>query len=118
MISFPLIPGNIFVTYSVDTALEMVPFVDFLTKQGFRPAVSDLVELFQWTVVCYCLFLYLLIVDRARGQFHLLSFFYILNVMAALVLFSQIDLFDNQIRRMDINKWMDSYLKDVRKFTR
>ncbi|KAK0136062.1 Adapter protein CIKS [Merluccius polli] len=39
----------------------MVPFAEFLTKQGFRPAI---------------------------------------------------DIFDNPIRRMDINKWMDSYLKD------
>ncbi|XP_022056797.1 uncharacterized protein LOC110955924 [Acanthochromis polyacanthus] len=52
---------NIFITYSSDVSSEMVPFVDFLTKQGFRPAM---------------------------------------------------DLFDSPIRRMDINHWKDSYLKD------
>ncbi|XP_015208821.2 E3 ubiquitin ligase TRAF3IP2 [Lepisosteus oculatus] len=52
---------NLFVTYSVDAAREILTFVEFLTKQGFRPAI---------------------------------------------------DIFDNPIRRMDINKWMDSYLKD------
>ncbi|XP_071394820.1 E3 ubiquitin ligase TRAF3IP2-like [Centroberyx affinis] len=60
-ISLPDECRNIFVTYSADTASEMVPFVEFLTKQGFRPAI---------------------------------------------------DIFDNPIRRMDINNWMDSYLKD------
>ncbi|XP_030211871.1 uncharacterized protein LOC115543599 [Gadus morhua] len=52
---------NIFITFSVDSATQMVPFAEFLTNQGFRPAI---------------------------------------------------DIFDNPIRRMDINKWMDSYLKD------
>ncbi|XP_028251816.1 uncharacterized protein LOC114427800 [Parambassis ranga] len=52
---------NIFITYSLDTSSEMVPFVNFLTKNGFRPAI---------------------------------------------------DLLDNPLRRMDINKWEDSYLKD------
>ncbi|KAM4625287.1 uncharacterized protein ACJ7VT_003757 [Polymixia lowei] len=61
IISLPDECRNIFVTYSVDAIAEMVPFVEFLTKQGFRPAI---------------------------------------------------DIFDNPIRRMDINKWMDSYLKD------
>ncbi|KAJ8341944.1 hypothetical protein SKAU_G00342350 [Synaphobranchus kaupii] len=60
-ISLPDECRNVFVTYSVDTASEIVPFVEFLTKQGFRPAI---------------------------------------------------DIFDNPIRRMDITKWMDSYLKD------
>ncbi len=32
--------GNVFITYSVDTAEEMFPFVKFLSAQGFRPAVS------------------------------------------------------------------------------
>ncbi|XP_034063274.1 adapter protein CIKS-like [Gymnodraco acuticeps] len=52
---------NILITYSSDISSEIVPFVDFLTKQGFRPAI---------------------------------------------------DIFDNPIRRLDINKWKDSYLKD------
>ncbi|XP_023256737.1 adapter protein CIKS-like isoform X1 [Seriola lalandi dorsalis] len=60
-ISLPDECRNIFITYSSDVCSEMVPFVDFLTKQGFRPAI---------------------------------------------------DIFDNPIRRMDINKWKDSYLKD------
>ncbi|KAJ8367731.1 hypothetical protein AAFF_G00310990 [Aldrovandia affinis] len=60
-VSLPDECRNVFVTYSVDTAAEIVPFVEFLTKQGFRPAI---------------------------------------------------DIFDNPIRRMDITKWMDGYLKD------
>ncbi|XP_036928061.1 E3 ubiquitin ligase TRAF3IP2-like isoform X4 [Acanthopagrus latus] len=52
---------NVFITYSSDVSSEIVPFVDFLTKQGFRTAI---------------------------------------------------DIFDNPIRRMDINKWEDSHLKD------
>ncbi|XP_066555004.1 E3 ubiquitin ligase TRAF3IP2 [Amia ocellicauda] len=60
-ISLPDECRNVFVTYSVDTAREILTFVEFLTNQGFRPAI---------------------------------------------------DIFDNPIRRMDINKWMDSYLKD------
>lgn len=60
-ISLPDECRNIFVTYSEDAAAAMVPFVEFLTKQGFRPAI---------------------------------------------------DIFDNSIRCMDINKWMDGYLKD------
>ncbi|XP_064189556.1 E3 ubiquitin ligase TRAF3IP2 isoform X2 [Anguilla rostrata] len=60
-ISLPDECRNVFVTYSVDTASEIVPFVEFMTNQGFRPAI---------------------------------------------------DIFDNPIRRMDITKWMDSYLKD------
>ncbi|GLD69358.1 adapter protein CIKS-like protein [Lates japonicus] len=60
-ISLPDECRNIFITYSSDICSEMVPFVDFLTKQGFRPAI---------------------------------------------------DIFDSPIRRMDINKWKDSYLKD------
>ncbi|XP_063353802.1 E3 ubiquitin ligase TRAF3IP2-like [Pelmatolapia mariae] len=31
---------NVFITYSSDVSSEMVPFVDFLTKQGFRPAID------------------------------------------------------------------------------
>ncbi|XP_042357276.1 uncharacterized protein LOC121954033 [Plectropomus leopardus] len=60
-ISLPDDCRNVFITYSSDISSEIIPFVDFLTKQGFRPAI---------------------------------------------------DLFDNPIRRMDINKWQDSYLKD------
>ncbi|CAJ1073339.1 uncharacterized protein LOC109987580 [Xyrichtys novacula] len=60
-ISLPDECRNVFITYSLDASAEIVPFVDFLTKQGFRPAI---------------------------------------------------DIFDNPIRRMDINKWKDSYLKD------
>ncbi|XP_036398904.1 adapter protein CIKS [Megalops cyprinoides] len=60
-ISLPDECRNVFVTYSVDSASEIVPFVEFLTNQGFRPAI---------------------------------------------------DIFDNQVRSMDINNWMDSYLKD------
>ncbi|XP_039993607.1 uncharacterized protein LOC120795614 isoform X1 [Xiphias gladius] len=52
---------NIFITYSLDVCSEIVPFVDFLIKQGFRPAI---------------------------------------------------DIFDNPIRHMDINKWKDSYMRD------
>ncbi|XP_039641247.1 E3 ubiquitin ligase TRAF3IP2-like isoform X2 [Perca fluviatilis] len=60
-ISLPEECRNVFITYSSDISSEIIPFVDFLTKQGFRPAI---------------------------------------------------DLFDNPIRRMDINKWKDSCLKD------
>ncbi|XP_049917850.1 E3 ubiquitin ligase TRAF3IP2-like [Epinephelus moara] len=60
-ISLPDECRNVFITYSSDISSEIVPFVDFLTKRGFRPAI---------------------------------------------------DIFDNPIRRMDINKWKDSYLKD------
>ncbi|XP_051252081.1 E3 ubiquitin ligase TRAF3IP2 isoform X2 [Dicentrarchus labrax] len=60
-ISLPDVCRNVFITYSLDVSSEIVPFVDFLTKQGFRAAV---------------------------------------------------DIYDNTIRRMDINKWKDSYLKD------
>ncbi|KAL6096219.1 traf3ip2 [Pungitius sinensis] len=52
---------NVFITYSVDTAEEIIPFTKFLTDQGFKPAI---------------------------------------------------DIFDNPIRRMGINKWMDSFLND------
>ncbi|XP_034530209.1 adapter protein CIKS-like [Notolabrus celidotus] len=60
-ISLPDECRNVFITYSLDASSEIVPFVDFLTKQGFRPAI---------------------------------------------------DIFDNPVRCMDINKWKDSYLKD------
>ncbi|XP_007259961.2 E3 ubiquitin ligase TRAF3IP2 [Astyanax mexicanus] len=60
-ISLPDNCRNVFITYSVDTAKEMFPFVRFLMSQGFRPAI---------------------------------------------------DIFDNAVRQMDMNKWMDSYLKD------
>lgn len=33
-------PGTVFITYSVDVAEEIFPFVTFLINQGFRPAVS------------------------------------------------------------------------------
>ncbi|TUF20349.1 DNA polymerase zeta catalytic subunit [Bagarius yarrelli] len=52
---------TVFITYSVDVAEEMFPFVTFLISQGFRPAI---------------------------------------------------DIFDNAVRQMDFNKWMDSYLKN------
>ncbi|XP_034384328.1 adapter protein CIKS [Cyclopterus lumpus] len=52
---------NVFITYSVDTAEEILTFTKFLTDQGFNPAI---------------------------------------------------DIFDNPIRRMGINKWMDSFLND------
>ncbi|XP_069391757.1 E3 ubiquitin ligase TRAF3IP2-like isoform X2 [Paralichthys olivaceus] len=60
-ISLPDECRNIFITYSSDVRSEMVPFVDFLTKQGFRPAI---------------------------------------------------DLFEDPIRSLDINKLKDIYLKD------
>ncbi|XP_040916827.1 E3 ubiquitin ligase TRAF3IP2-like isoform X2 [Toxotes jaculatrix] len=41
-ISLPDECRNIFITYSSDVCSEMVPFVDFLTKQGFRPAIDIL----------------------------------------------------------------------------
>lgn len=60
-ISLPDDCRTVFVTYSVDVAEEIFPFVTFLINQGFRPAI---------------------------------------------------DIFDNAVRQMDMNKWMDSYLKD------
>ncbi|KAK5857612.1 hypothetical protein PBY51_010846 [Eleginops maclovinus] len=39
-ISLPDECRNIFITYSSDISSDIVPFVDFLTKQGFRPAVD------------------------------------------------------------------------------
>lgn len=60
-ISLPEESRNIFVTYSVDVAREMLNFVRFLVSQGFKPAI---------------------------------------------------DMFDNPIRRMGINKWMDRHLND------
>ncbi len=39
LIQFSLFSGDIFITYSVDTAAELMPFVNFLINQGFRPAV-------------------------------------------------------------------------------
>ncbi|XP_031703383.1 adapter protein CIKS-like isoform X3 [Anarrhichthys ocellatus] len=60
-ISLPDESRNVFITYSSDISSEIVLFGDFLTNQGFRPAI---------------------------------------------------DIFDNPIRPMDINKWNDGYLKD------
>ncbi|XP_078134334.1 E3 ubiquitin ligase TRAF3IP2-like isoform X4 [Sander vitreus] len=60
-ISLPDECRNVFITYSSDISSEIGTFVDFLTKQGFRPAI---------------------------------------------------DVFDNPIRRRDINKWKDGCLKD------
>nr|XP_040055725.1 E3 ubiquitin ligase TRAF3IP2-like [Gasterosteus aculeatus aculeatus] len=59
-VSLPDECRNVFVTYSLDVSSEIVPFGDFLTKQGFRP----------------------------------------------------IYIFDDHIGGMDINKWVDGYLKD------
>ncbi|XP_032365231.1 uncharacterized protein LOC116679857 isoform X2 [Etheostoma spectabile] len=59
-ISLPEECRNVFITHSSDISSEIVPFVDFLTKHGFRPAI---------------------------------------------------DIFDNPMRNMDVNKWKDSYLK-------
>lgn len=60
-ISLPDECRNVFITYSSDISSEIFPFIEFLTKQGFRPAI---------------------------------------------------DIFDDPIRRMDINQWKDAYLKD------
>ncbi|KAG7331846.1 hypothetical protein KOW79_005815 [Hemibagrus wyckioides] len=60
-ISLPDDCRTVFITYSVDVAEEIFPFVTFLINQGFRPAI---------------------------------------------------DIFDNAVRQMNVNKWMDSYLKD------
>ncbi|XP_027030931.1 E3 ubiquitin ligase TRAF3IP2 isoform X4 [Tachysurus fulvidraco] len=60
-ISLPEDCRTVFITYSVDVAEEIFPFVTFLINQGFRPAI---------------------------------------------------DIFDNAVRQMDVNKWMDGYLKD------
>ncbi|KAL6105444.1 traf3ip2 [Pungitius sinensis] len=59
-ISLPDECRNVFVTYSLDLSSEIVPFGNFLTKQGFRPAIY---------------------------------------------------IFDDNIGRVDINWWMDGYLK-------
>lgn len=60
-ISLPEESRHVFITYSVDTAEYMLPFVKFLTNQGFKPSI---------------------------------------------------DMFDDPIRRMSINKWTDSFLND------
>ncbi|KAK5853403.1 hypothetical protein PBY51_007190 [Eleginops maclovinus] len=39
-ISLPEECRNIFITYSVDTAREIIPFTTFLTDQGFKPAID------------------------------------------------------------------------------
>ncbi|XP_034554835.1 adapter protein CIKS [Notolabrus celidotus] len=40
VISLPEESRNVFVTYSVDVAEDIVPFVKFLNDQGFRPAID------------------------------------------------------------------------------
>lgn len=83
-------------TYSVDTAPEMVPFVEFLTKHGFCPAVRH-------KTLC------------GNGDtiwMSATSFVWCSSVTFVCVVL-QIDIFDNPVRRMDINMWMDGYLKDV-----
>ncbi|XP_047429053.1 E3 ubiquitin ligase TRAF3IP2 [Mugil cephalus] len=39
-ISLPEECRNVFVTYSVDTAKEIIPFIKFLTDQGFKPSID------------------------------------------------------------------------------
>ncbi|TRY77693.1 hypothetical protein DNTS_018889 [Danionella cerebrum] len=60
-ISLPDSCRDVFITYSVDIAAELVPFVSFLINQGFRPAI---------------------------------------------------DIFEDRIRQMDVNKWMDGFLRN------
>jgi len=36
------LPGNVFITYSMDTANDIIPFIGFLINQGFNPAVSPI----------------------------------------------------------------------------
>ncbi|CAJ1077653.1 adapter protein CIKS [Xyrichtys novacula] len=40
VISLPEESRNVFITYSVDVAEDMFPFVKFLTDQGFKPAID------------------------------------------------------------------------------
>lgn len=84
-----LLAGNLFITYSMDTVNEIIPFVKFLTDQGFEPAVSPIS----------------LVSDSLSVTLH--------TNTHTLPVPWQIDIFDNPIRRMDTTKWMDRFLKDV-----
>lgn len=92
-----LFSGNVFVTYSSDISSEMLPFADFLTKHGFRPAVS-----------------YFLLTQKTNEKKQNKPWIKLFKVhLQPPTLISQIDIFDNPVRCMDINKWKDRHLKDV-----